>query len=78
MGFVGAKDEIPTDWMGAKHGCRDILNAELASIHNSREAAKVTTMLLDIPFVDFDDPIIHLILLVQRCSLVVRSEHTYL
>ena len=56
MGFVGAKDEIPTDWMGAKHGCRDILNAELASIHNSREAAKITTMLLNIPFIDFDDP----------------------
>ena len=55
MGFVGAKAEVPTDWHGAKDGCRDLLGAELASVHSTREAAKITTMLLDIPYKDSED-----------------------
>ena len=38
------------DWHFAKDHCRDDLNAELASIHTSREAAKLTTMLASIPY----------------------------
>ena len=40
------------DWTSAKDSCKEI-GAELASVHSSREAAKLTTILVDLP--DMDD-----------------------
>ena len=36
------------DWSGAKDSCKNI-SAELASVHSAKEAAKLTTMLVDLP-----------------------------
>ena len=49
MVFDQTEDTSRTDWHSAKDSCRDELNAELASIHSSREEAKITTMLVSLP-----------------------------
>ena len=46
MGGDDKEDILTTDWHSAKDSCRDEFNAELASLHSSKEAAKITTMLV--------------------------------
>ena len=43
-------DLMGIDWHGAKDKCKEVgLGVELASVHNVREAAILTTMLAELP-----------------------------
>ena len=53
MGF--AEGEERHDWHFAKDHCRDDQNAELASFHSAREAAKATVMLASSTYDSQDD-----------------------
>ena len=52
MGY--SDEEEKRDWHQAKDRCKE-LGTELVSVHNAREAAKLTTMLVSLPDDNQDD-----------------------